>query len=457
MIAVDDLNDWIGCMGGNPDTITPNMDRLAARGTLFTNAHCVSPACVPSRTAIFSGLRPSTTGIYQNWAGGDSFRKGPVLPDVVSLPQHFMAHGYHALGTGKLLHSGDSASWHEYWPSKTRTQPSDPMPPKDQIPLSKVDVYCDWGAIDCKTEDMGDWKVANWAAEQLKRDFDKPFFMGCGIYRPHVPWYLPQKYLDKFPIEKLSTPEINENDYDDIPDMKPRDHFGRIRKLDKWKEGIQHYLACINFADECVGNVLDALDASPYKDNTIVILWSDHGWHLGEKLHWRKFTLWEEATQNILMVSAPGVTKPGSSCPEAVSLLDLYPTLIDLCGLADKPELQGTSLLPQLRDPKIERDFPVLTTHGRYNNALRSKRWRYILNKHGNEELYDHDNDPNEWTNLADNPEYDSVKKELAPYFPKKEIPPFENLTEFSDAAKERRSKERINDAALWKKRNLEP
>jgi arylsulfatase A-like enzyme len=193
-----------------------------------------------------------------------------------------------------------------------------------------------------------------------------------------------------------------------------------VIKHKQWRKAVQGYLASITFVDACVGRVMAALDSSPYRDKTVVVLWSDHGWHLGEKLHWRKFALWEEATHNVLMVVAPGTTRAGGHCDAPVSLLDIYPTLIDLCGLAPRKELEGASLLPLLKDTKAPWDRPALTTHGRNDHSLRFRRWRYTRYRDGGEELYDHTKDPLEWTNLASDPRYAETKKELARWLPKK-------------------------------------
>ena len=201
-----------------------------------------------------------------------------------------------------------------------------------------------------------------------------------------------------------------------------RDHKNVIEHK-QWRRAVQAYLASISFVDACVGRVVDAFYESPYADNTIIVLWSDHGWHLGEKLHWRKFALWEEATHNVLMVVAPGITRPGQRCSRPVTMLDVYPTLIDLCNLAGKEELEGRSLLPLLKEPKAEWERPALTTHGRNNHSLRSERWRYIRYSDGTEELYDHDKDPLEWKNLAGDSEYDRVKNRLTKWLPKTNVP----------------------------------
>jgi arylsulfatase A-like enzyme len=238
---------------------------------------------------------------------------------------------------------------------------------------------------------------------------------------------VPQKYFDKFPLDAITLPEVPDNDLDDIPLLgikmaKPNGDHASVTKHDQWKQAVQAYLACINFTDTCLGRVLQALDDSPHRDNTIVVLWSDHGWHLGEKKHWRKFALWEEATQVVMMWSVPGVTTDGLRCDAPVNLLDIYPTLIDLCGLSANERLEGKSLRHLLEDPSAKRDQPTLTTHGRNNHALRSDRFRYIRYRDGSEELYDHEVDEMEWTNLARDPQYADIKAQLAEWLPQTNV-----------------------------------
>jgi len=426
-IAIDDLNDWIGCLGGHPDVKTPNLDRVAQRGVLFTNAHCSAPACNPSRASLMTGILPSTSGVYHN---PQPWRQSPALADAVTIPQHFMAHGYRVTGAGKIYHGAfpDPPSWQEYFPSQQNNKPDDPMPanrPLNGIPNT---AQFDWGPVNVPDERMGDWKVADWVIEQLGKKFDRPFFLGCGFFRPHLPWYVPAKYFEMYPAEKVTLPNVNENDLDDVPPMgrkiaRPEGDHKKVIDYNQWRKAVQGYLASISFVDTCVGRVIDAFDKSPHADNTLIVLWSDHGWHLGEKLHWRKFALWEEATHNVFMVIAPGVTQPGQRCPCTVSMIDIYPTLIDLCDLAPKKELQGKSLLPLLKNPKAEWQSPALTTHGRNNHSLRSEKWRYIRYSDGTEELYDHDKDELEWTNLAGDPKYVDVKKDLAKWLPTTNAP----------------------------------
>lgn len=438
-IAIDDLNDWIGCMGGHPQAQTPNLDRLAQTGVMFSAAECPAPYCQPSRTAIFCGQRPSSTGIYHHM--DIPFRESSHLKDTVSLTQYFKAQGYDVRGAGKLLHHGEPPSaaggWDEYWPSLRDCMEWTPLPegyashegnPVNGLPRLRNDL--DWYAYDKPREEMPDWKVTDYVAKRLAAKHDKPFFLGCGIYRPHSPLYAPKEYFDRFPLDTIILPDDSEEDLNDLPDYARRvvlaDHsHERIVDAGKYREAVQAYLACVAFADDCVGRVLDALDESPYRDNTIVILWSDHGWHLGEKRHWCKNTLWEEATRTVFMVRAPGVTPNGVVCEAPVSLLNIYPTLIDLCRLAPKPGLAGVSLRPLLEDPSAAWSEPCITTLRKGCHAVRTKQWKYIRYMNGDEELYDEQKDPGEHINLASISEYAAVIEQLKKQLPAHDEEPF--------------------------------
>ncbi len=429
-ISMDDLNDWIGCMGGNPQTITPNLDRLAASGTLFTNAHCPGAACNPSRTAIMTGLSPHTSGLYEN---GQKMRE--ILPDAELLPQHFRNHGYRATGSGKLLHYFiDARSWDEYFPAKESENPLPKTlyPEKRPVNLPKGGpwqyVETDWAALDATDEEYGgDWLVSKWIGEQLSKEHEKPFFLACGIYRPHEPWFVPAKYYEPFPLEEIQLPPgYQEDDLDDLPPegkkRGPNRYFAHIREEGQWKKGIRGYLASIHFADAMLGRVLDSLESGPNKDNTIVVLWSDHGWHLGEKQHWQKFTAWRAVTRVPLMIripenAAPGLpegTTAGSVCDQPVNLLDLFPTLTELTGIPKKADNDGTSLVPLLRDPEAGWNHVSLTHLGEPESyGLSAKDWRYIHYAGGDEELYHIKVDPYEWTNLAAVPGHTAKLEEL--------------------------------------------
>ena len=418
-IAVDDLNDWIGCLGGHPDGQSPNIDALAARGLLFEKSYCSAPACNPSRVALLTGMRPSTTGVYVNpqpWR--------PVLKDAVTLPQHFMANGYHAIGCGKIFHGAydDDASWHEYL-----KKGGDPKPSKKVVadPHSKAGGIV-WGVLDVEDSEMNDYRMADYAIDYLQQSHDKPFFLACGIFRPHMPWQVPRAYYDLFPPEKVTLPQVLAGDLDDVPPAgvrmaQPNGDHATIQKTDNWRYAVQAYLASVRFADAQVGRLIKALDESEYAKNTIIVLWGDHGWHLGEKEHWRKFSLWEEACRAPLMIVAPGVTKAGSRSPRTVDFVDLYPTLSELCGLPIGDHLDGDSLVPLLKNPNADWSTPALTTHGIGNHSVRSERWRYTRYANGDEELYDHDADPMEWKNLASDPQLKSVKEDLARWIPAKD------------------------------------
>ncbi len=446
-ISVDDLNDWPNCLGGYKGKIsTPNLDRLAARGVLFTNAHCAAPSCNPSRTAVMTGVRPDISGVYNN---NQNWKHSPVLEGAETIPRHFRAGGYRAVGGGKIFHAlswiqttygldlNDFDAWDEYFPSKHRSMPETSWPAgatEDSVhtwrwdPVAKGNVgrrppyYFDWGAIPVPDDQVGDFKVVDWAIGELKKDHDAPFFQAVGIFKPHIPWFVPQKYFDLYPLDEIVTPDVRLDWERDTPpqgiDMVRRDWHKWVLENGQWRRAIQGYLASISFADAQLGRLLDALDASPYEDNTVIVLWSDHGFHLGERDHWEKFTLWERSTRVTFMITAPGVTTAGTRCGEPVSLLDVYPTLNELCGLPKMDQLSGLSLLPQLRDPTTPRPRPIVTTWNG-SHAVRDTRWRYILYGEGGEELYDHAKDPGEWNNLADDPAYADKKAELEAWLKK--------------------------------------
>ncbi len=430
-IAVDDLNDWIEPMGGHPQTKTPNLARLARRSTMFQRAYTAAPACNPSRAAIMTGIAPYRSGIYNN---SQAWR--PPMRNALTIPQAFMKAGYWAGGSGKIYHGvyPDPPSWDEYWPSKNLQREQDPLPqlrPANGIPGTGG---FDWGPLDVEAAEMSDAKAAAWVARKLKQPHDRPFFMAFGIFRPHLPWHVPRNYMDRFEIETIHLPHVFGRDLDDVPQAgirmaRPdRDHAS-VMEHGQWKAAVRSYLASINFADDMLGTVLDALDESGHANNTIIVLWGDHGWHLGEKHHWRKFALWEEATRVPLFISAPSGspglpegTTAGARSPRTVNLLDIYPTLIELAGL-DAPEgLDGRSLVPLLRNPEL-RWQPTVTTHGRLNHAVRSEDFRYIRYADGTEELYDHRVDPMEWTNLAADEHYQRIKEGLRHWLPSTNVP----------------------------------
>ena len=433
-VAIDDLNDWVGCLGGHPQAKTPNLDRLAASGVLFTNAHCAAPACNPSRTAIFTGISPHRSGLY-----GNEQKMREVLPDAELMPKTFSRHGYWSAGSGKLLHYFiDAQSWDAYHPPKETENPFPRTLYPETRPVSLPRggpwqyVETDWGGLDATDEEFGgDWLVSQWIGEQLRREHDRPFFLACGIYRPHEPWFVPQKYFDQFPLESIQLPPgYKEDDLDDLPPAGkragPNRYFAHIRAHGQWKHAIQGYLASIAFADAMLGRVLDALEAGPNADDTIVVLWSDHGWHLGEKQHWQKYTAWRACTRVPLVVrvprGAPGLPTGtrSSTSTRPVNLLSLFPTLLELCGLPPRASNDGQSLVPLLRDPAANWPHVSLTHLALPGDfGLSAEGWRYVHYANGDEELYDTGHDPYEWTNLAGDRVHTAKLTELRELAPK--------------------------------------
>ncbi|MCX8230176.1 MAG: sulfatase [Verrucomicrobiota bacterium] len=440
-IAVDDLNDWVGCLDGHPQAKTPNIDALAKRGVLFEQAYCPAPLCSPSRTAIMTGLRPSNTGIYGNlnW-----FRDLPQYKDWVTLPQYFRQHGYKAWGGGKLYHQAHGKfSDPIAWDKQYSTTSGVPRPPKaqryrhglkEQFTNTILARLIDWGPIDQPIEATADWRTADGAAKFLQQEHDKPFFLGCGIYMPHLPWYAPKKFFDMHPLDKIQLPPNKSDDFNDIPEGGRRmaSRAGEIiRSSGKWKEAVQACLAADSFADACVGHVLSALEKSPHRDNTIVVLWGDHGYDVGEK-KFAKSALWEQTTRTPLIIHVPqklGGRTTATNCKRPVNLLDLYPTLVELCGLPTNSKNDGRSIAPLVRNPQAKWPYPTLITHSPHwhgaNHAVRSERFHYIYYSKGGEELYDTAKDPNQWHNLASAPEHADTKTKLKKWLPKKNAPHF--------------------------------
>jgi arylsulfatase A-like enzyme len=432
MISIDDLNDWIGCMEGHPNAKTPNMDRLAARGTLFLNAHCQAPICGPSRASLMSGLLPSTTGIYGQIQDQNIRKDNSVTESITFLPEYLGKNGYKTIGVGKLFHKHAPKGVFEvsggregsFGPKpKERFEWPTPAISKTIFQGKKYGTSTDWGVYPERDEEMIDHKAANWAIKQLKQEHDRPFFLAVGFVRPHVPWYAPQKWFDMHPKDQIKLPPYQKGDQADVPKISRQMHEMEqmptaewAQKSGQWPAICQAYLASTTFVDHCVGRVLDALEKSPHADNTIIMLWSDHGYHIGEKNRFAKHSVWEEATKVPLIVSTPG--GKAQRCTKPVQLLDIYPTLLDLCGLPPNTTNEGNSLKPLIEKADAEWPHAAITTYCPNNHAIRTDTHRYIRYRDGSEELYDHRKDPNEWHNLASNPEYDAVKKKIGKHFP---------------------------------------
>ena len=466
-LAVDDMNDWIGCLNTTPRAITPNLDRLAARGVLFTNAHTAGVFCAPSRAAIFTGQFASTTGCYRT---ANYFFDHP---EIEPLQVSFSKAGYQTFGAGKLFHHPagaiDVRGWSEFflrnpdqrqggWPLDSWSEDTPfPKPFPNSIYNRGQQItgglFLEWGAIpNAREEAMADTIRINWAVDKLKQKHDEPFFLGVGIYAPHFPNYCPQKYFDLYDPEQITLPPYKADDLDDLPAKikKMKTARSRIHQklegLDAVDDAIHGYLACISYADAMMGRVLDALEASPYADNTIVVLWSDHGYHHGEKGDWGKHTLWERTSNVPFIWAGPGIAA-GEKSDVTVSLIDMYPTLAEMCDLpAPRQALEGESLASTLAQPQAAKDRHVFLPHmnpGEY--AIINRDWRYIRYGDDGEELYDLQADPHEWRNLADQPEHASRKAELQRFAPQTFAAPAQNLNARKDLVVE-------GDSFHWEK-----
>ena len=429
-IAIDDMNDWTTLFDENNPIQTPNLKRLAARGCFFTKAYCASPGCNQSRTALMTGLRPTTSGVYAN---PDAWRK--LLPTAVTLPEYFANHGYATRGAGKVFHHGrlandDGAATFQDFQKKVATR--GPGSNRNYNGYRKPDnpklsnVSFDWGEHDKK---MVDVDMCEYVEARMEETWNEPLFLAAGIFNPHLPFYAPKETFARYPLDQTSLPPMPEDDLDDVGEVAKR----MVRK-EYWvydntmarqppspgslKKMVQCYQAAADFADQMVGRLLDKLEETGRADNTIIVLWADHGYHLGDKETCVKFTLWEKANHVPFIIVAPGITTAGSRCDRPVSLIDVYPTLLELAGLPAKNDNDGLSLVPLLKNPKQTWQRPALMTEGPGNHAVRSDRWRYIRYSDGAEELYDHDNDPWEHVNLAGDAQYEKVMSEHRKWLP---------------------------------------
>ncbi|MEX0641395.1 MAG: sulfatase [Pirellulales bacterium] len=410
-IAADDLNHWVGYLNRNPQTITPNIDRLADRGVHFTHSYCAAPVCNASRAALMSGLRPSSSGIYDN---NNDWRD--AIAEDLPLTTTFRKAGYYVVGAGKIYHAryARRSEWDDYLDDEG----------VDPLPVENRGVkHIGFAPLDCRDEDMREWRIVDYAIEQLGRKHDKPFFLAVGLHKPHDPWSVPRKYFDMHPLDQIQLPPITDNDLDDVPRAGKRmakgggDH-AEILAAGRWKEAVQAYLATISFADAMIGRLIEALDASEYRENTMIVFWGDHGYHLGEKEHWRKSALWEETTRAPLIWVVPGVTRLGGVCERTVDFMSIYPTLTDLAGIPTPKHVEGKSIQSLLADPLSEWHDPAISTYQFNNHAVRSEAFRYIRYANGDEEFYDEVVDPYEWSNLAGESRVAAEKAALARYIP---------------------------------------
>lgn len=437
---------------------TPNLERLAERGTWFTRAYNAAPACAPSRAAFITGVHPSNSGVYNNphgWRRNDS-----PIAQAESLHGLFLRNGYLTAGFGKIDHT--PWQWdtlEDFSPGYRIGHRNDPtvesftdaqlaefiIPETLRVPMPNR-LSTRFGALpddwdrDDPNKMQEDTQHANRAIAFLEEDHEQPFFLTVGFWRPHSELIVPLRYFEMYDLDAIEVPRgFKENDLDDIPEQ------GRfwatrlgiheaIMEQGLLFEYLRAFYAATSYIDGQIGRVLDALEASPYADNTIIVFCGDNGFHGGEKSHWSKFALWDQTNRVAFSISVPGMPQQYIDTP--VGLIDIYPTLIALIGL-EKPtrqELDGIDLKPILKGRSSERGRPVLSTYLRGNHSLRDSRFRYIRYADGDEELYDHDNDEFEWTNLANNPEYESVKERMRQWLPTRDAPAVPNGMEWTRA-----------------------
>ncbi|MGS2737954.1 sulfatase [Sinomicrobium sp. M5D2P17] len=429
-IAVDDLNDYVSLLEDYPGIKTPNLDKFSKKAITFTKAYTAAPVCNPSRSAVLTGLSPIVTGLYDN---PDHFRNSGEAMESTLIPEHFKNNGYITMWSGKLFHTGKDN--HISRPGKERIRemwddmkghdggygPNAKVPNiPDSIAHPSLFDYESWEGPD---DDFPDVVNTDRTIERLEADYDHPFFMVLGLYRPHNPWTAPKRFFEMYPQDELQMPTVLKNDLDDIPEIGKRwaakpVNFQKLKEVGEWKPVVQSYLASISFMDYNLGRVMEALEKSKYKDNTIIVLWADHGFHMGEKEHFAKYALWEKTTHTLLMVRIPG-GPGGEERSQPVNLLDIYPTLIDYCNLPMvNQELSGVSLRNVVEDEDYDRKTPSITYYKKGSIGVRTQNWRYIRYYDGTEELYDHKSDPEEWENLANNPEYEEVKKRFEKWLP---------------------------------------
>ncbi len=402
LLCIDDLNDWVGYMAAHPGVYTPNIDKLRAQSYSFNRAYCPVPVCIASRASVLWGLRPESTHVQAYGAADESaYWALKNSTQLHPLPYWFSQAGYETISTGKVFHyqKGTPRVWDVY-------QPFTELPPS----LGDHGTFFDYG-ISKPGEVHADQLSANFAVEQLQKTRTKPWFMAIGLFQPHTPWRLPQWAFDLHPLAKVVLPEVRADDLDDIPqdgveiarspsythEGKEYNQYDIVRQSGLWPQHVQAYLAACSHTDAIIGQILAALDTSSYANNTAVVLWSDNGFHLGEKLHWHKMALWEQATRVPLLIRAPGRVEAGGGFDLPVSLLDLAPTLTDLAGIPTPAQFEGSSLIGIT--PQIASSRPA---NMRWGNAVSTRvgKWRWTRYPDGGEELYDLSTDPREYHNL---------------------------------------------------------
>ena len=422
-IAIDDMNDWTGFLGGHPEAITPNLDKIANQGINFTNAHISAPGCSPSRNSLLYGVEPFNSGLYPFYDHGIHKQ---LMEKYTSLPRLLKENGYLTYGAGKIHHGNlnDPREWNDFYENKKNHKK---FREGEGYIKGNNGKYSFRPTINPDEEHV-DHQVANYGIEKLQEKHNKPFFLAVGIVKPHLPFDAPARFFDQLP-DDIQLENFKEDDENDIPkvgkSLMKRGEYNHYKSKNVWGDVRKAYLASISWADYNIGRVLKGLENSEYADNTIVIIWSDHGFHLGEKKTFKKFTLWEEATKvPFIMLDTRKSDQPkGRTYDEPVSTLNIYKTIAAYANIDVPAYVDGENMIPVMENQSVKLNNPVLTSWGRGNYAVRSKDFRYIRYFDGGEELYDHRVDPNEWNNLANDAASQSVKNELKAFLPQKEAP----------------------------------
>ncbi len=494
-ISIDDLNDWTGKLEGNNQVISPNLDGLADSGVLFTNAHASMAVCIASRNSLLSGMHPTTTGWYalngDQKAMNENYKS--VMHGKQMLPELFRNNGYQTFAAGKVFHTGtndfddlEGKLWDEALPKYKPTLRAIDYErgegyggykfypfPKEGSQLNRHygeklggGHSLSGGQLD--SEDMPNGKmfdelIADFAVDKLSQKHDKPFFLSVGFVRPHVPYTAPRKFFDMYNADSIQLPKMPIDEMKDIPNIGKAIAFNygiptmgdyeAVKGMgdDYWRHLIHSYLACVSFVDDQLGRVLEALENSEYADNTIIVLWSDHGQSMGEKMNFRKMSLWEESTKVPLVIATPNGKSRGKKVTAPVSLLDLYPTLVDLCELPKQKHLDGNSLEPLLNNPTSDWKYPVISNWRYRNYSVRSENYRYIQYRDGTEEFYDHTVDPGEHDNNVSNKKYAKIIENHKEWIPKKAALPIGTTSWNGDEIEKRLEQWKAQDSIpVW-------